>query len=109
MAHASHFYPQGTNLYFIIIARFGDVDAYRQFQSGIIDQIETHGGSLSHHHGIGRLMAPWLETHLGSVQMEILRVLKRHFDPHHILNPGGLLGLDLTKDQRRSDQVRSNA
>jgi alkyldihydroxyacetonephosphate synthase len=94
MTHASHFYPQGTNLYFIFIARMNDVEAYREFQSGIIDQIERHGGSLSHHHGVGRMMAPWMERHLGTVQMEVLRALKRHFDPKGIMNPGGTLGLD---------------
>ena len=38
MTHASHFYPQGTNLYFIFFARM-DVDEYVTFQSGIIDQM----------------------------------------------------------------------
>ncbi|MCK7506873.1 MAG: hypothetical protein MZV70_24305 [Desulfobacterales bacterium] len=38
LTHASHFYPQGTNLYFIFFARM-NVDEYVTFQSGIIDQI----------------------------------------------------------------------
>lgn len=95
MTHASHFYPQGTNLYFIFIARMNDLDEYRSFQAGIIDRIETHGGSLSHHHGVGKMMAPWMERHLGTKQMEVLHALKRHFDPHNMMNPGGTLGLDL--------------
>jgi len=93
MTHASHFYPQGTNLYFIFIARM-DVDEYVAFQSGIIDQIIKHGGTLSHHHGVGRMLGPWMEGHLGPEQMAILRALKQHFDPHNIMNPGGQLGLD---------------
>lgn len=103
MTHASHFYPQGTNLYFIYMGCFEDVEVYRQFQAGIIDAIVAHGGSLSHHHGIGRLMAPWMETSLGKRQVDVLRALKHHFDPHNILNPGGLLGLDLrVQSQRRT-------
>jgi alkyldihydroxyacetonephosphate synthase len=101
MTHASHFYPQGTNLYFIFIGRFESVDAYRAFQAGILDRIQAHGGALSHHHGIGRMIAPWIEGHLGETQMAVLRALKAHFDPHGILNPGGLLGLDLDPEQRR--------
>ncbi|MGD0274776.1 MAG: FAD-binding oxidoreductase [Syntrophales bacterium] len=93
MTHASHFYPQGTNLYFIFIARM-DVDEYVTFQSDIIDQIVKYGGTLSHHHGVGRLLAPWMEFHLGSEQMAVLRAVKHHFDPHNIMNPGGQLGLD---------------
>ena len=98
MTHASHFYPQGTNLYFIFMARMNDMEEYREFQAGIIDQIEKHGGSLSHHHGVGRMMASWMEKHLGTMQMDVLRALKRHFDPNSIMNPGGTLGLDLTPD-----------
>ncbi|MBI4965742.1 MAG: FAD-binding oxidoreductase [Desulfomonile tiedjei] len=95
MTHASHFYPQGTNLYFIFITRTKDLADYRKFHRAIIDRIEEHGGSLSHHHGVGKMMAPWMERHIGSVQMEVLRALKRHFDPNSIMNPGGTLGLDL--------------
>lgn len=93
MTHASHFYPHGTNLYFILLARM-EVDEYVEFQNGILDKVLEHGGTPSHHHGIGRLLAPWMEPHLGKEQMEVLRALKRHFDPHGIMNPGGQLGLD---------------
>jgi alkyldihydroxyacetonephosphate synthase len=93
MTHASHFYPQGTNLYFIFLARMG-VDEYIPFQNGVIEQMIKFGGTLSHHHGVGRLLAPWMETHLGKEQMAVLRAVKRHFDPNGIMNPGGQLGLD---------------
>jgi alkyldihydroxyacetonephosphate synthase len=94
MTHASHFYPQGTNLYFIFIARMNDPEEFRKFQRGIIDNIQKYGGSLSHHHGVGRMIGPWMEKHLGKEQMAVLRALKQHFDPHNIMNPGGQLGLD---------------
>ena len=90
MTHASHFYAQGTNLYFIFITKMQDIDEFRLFQRGIIDKIEENFGSLSHHHGVGRMMAPWMERHLGEKQMDILRAIKNHFDPHNIMNPGGL-------------------
>lgn len=94
MTHASHFYPQGTNLYFIFIVRMNDPEEFRKFQRGIIDSIQKNGGSLSHHHGVGRMIGPWMEKHLGKEQMDVLRDLKKHFDPHGIMNPGGQLGLD---------------
>ena len=94
MTHASHFYPQGTNLYFIFITRMADAEDDRAFHRGIIRCILEAGGSLSHHHGVGRMMGPFLQDHLGSEQMAVLRALKRHFDPHGIMNPGGALGLD---------------
>jgi len=101
MTHASHFYSTGTNLYFIFLGRFESVDDYRGFHTGIIDHIQENGGSLSHHHGVGRMMAPWMETHLGKEQMDVLRALKKHFDPNHIMNPGGQLGLDLDSQHVR--------
>ncbi|NLA40445.1 MAG: FAD-binding oxidoreductase [Smithella sp.] len=94
MTHASHFYPQGTNLYFIFIVHMKDPEEFRKFQRGIIDSIQKHGGSLSHHHGVGRMIGPWMEGHLGKEQMDVLRALKKHFDPQGIMNPGGQLGLD---------------
>jgi alkyldihydroxyacetonephosphate synthase len=101
MTHASHFYPQGTNLYFIFIAKMENINEYKEFQDGIIDRIQKHGGSLSHHHGIGKMISPWMEQHLGTEQMNVLRALKKHFDPHNIMNPGGTLGLDLPEAERR--------
>ena len=66
-----------------------------------LEEIERQGGSLSHHHGVGKLLAPWMDRHLGSREMGILRALKRHFDPRGVMNPGGTLGLDL--DGSRGD------
>jgi alkyldihydroxyacetonephosphate synthase len=100
MTHASHFYPQGTNLYFIFIAHMNDPEEFRKFQRGIIDNIQKYGGSLSHHHGIGRMIGPWMEIHLGKEQMAVLSALKKHFDPHNIMNPGGQLGLDDISERR---------
>jgi len=94
MTHASHFYPQGTNLYFIFISPMDDIEEYRRFQSGIIEQIAAHGGSLSHHHGVGKMIGPWMANHLGEQQMNVLRAVKNHFDPHGIMNPGGTLGFE---------------
>ena len=54
---------------------------------------------MSHHHGIGKAFAPWLKGYLGEKEFEVYKVLKKHFDPENLLNPGGTLGLDLTPEQ----------
>ena len=92
--HASHFYPQGTNLYFIFILKPDSPEEFFEFRSRVVDRIVEFGGSVSHHHGIGKLLAPWMERFLGREQMEALRAVKRHFDPNDIMNPGGQLGFD---------------
>ena len=88
LTHASHFYEQGTNLYFIFIIKEDDVDVYTEFQEGLLDTIQKSGGSLSHHHGVGRMVSKWMPEHLGENQMNVLRALKQHFDPNNIMNPG---------------------
>jgi alkyldihydroxyacetonephosphate synthase len=101
MTHASHFYPQGANLYFIFIARMDSPEEYLDYQASILDAIRQHGATMSHHHGIGKMTAPWLEGQIGTNQLEIFRALKRHLDPHNVMNPGGTLALDLPPDRKR--------
>ncbi len=101
MTHASHFYSNGTNLYFIFILKPESKEAYTEFYNGMIDAMINHGGSISHHHGMGKLFGPWMEAHLGKEQMGVLSALKAHFDPDNIMNPGGTLGLDLGDDEKR--------
>jgi alkyldihydroxyacetonephosphate synthase len=99
MTHLSHAYPQGTNLYFIFITKITDIDEYLKLQYGILQAVQESGAAMSHHHGIGKQTGPWLEKQIGSGNMDILRVLKRHFDPENIMNPGGTLGLDMNEEQ----------
>ena len=97
MVHMSHFYPQGTNLYIIFTGIFKDIKEFSGFQQGIIKAIINHGGSLSHHHGIGKLLAPYFEDYIGKNEMSFLKAAKKHFDPNNIMNPGGTLGFDKLK------------
>lgn len=100
MTHMSHCYPQGANLYFIFIAKMGQ-EEFVEFHRGMLDAIQSSGATMSHHHGIGKMTAPWLEGQIGSNELEVFRALKRHFDPHNVLNPGGTLALDLPDEERR--------
>ncbi len=98
--HMSHFYPYGSNLYFIFGVK-GNVQDYVNYRTGLVDAMVKAGGSPSHHHGVGRLMHPWIERFLGKEEMDVLRALKRHFDPNNIMNPGYQLGLDVPEDLKR--------
>ncbi len=100
MTHMSHVYPQGANLYWIFITRMSDPEEYRAFHAGILTAIQKSGASMSHHHGIGKMFAPWLEGSLGRNEYAVLRALKQHFDPDNIMNPGGTLGFDLDDSQK---------
>jgi alkyldihydroxyacetonephosphate synthase len=99
--HLSHLYPQGANLYFIFIAKMTELDDFLSYHRGILDHIQQSGAAMSHHHGIGKMFAPWLEGQIGENQMNVFRTLKHHFDPDNIMNPGGTLGLDLDESEKR--------
>jgi alkyldihydroxyacetonephosphate synthase len=47
------------------------------------------------------MLAPWFEGAVGTNQLELLRAIKRHLDPHNIMNPGGTLALDLDKAKKK--------
>ncbi len=99
MTHISHAYPQGANLYFIFVIKFKGINEYLDLQYSILEAMARSGAAISHHHGVGKQTAPWLEEQIGSLCMDVIRVLKQHFDPHAIMNPGGTLGLDMSAEQ----------
>lgn len=99
--HISHCYPQGANLYFIFITRMDDPEAFRAYHSTILDAIQRSGASMSHHHGIGKMFAPWLEGQLGRKELGVFRALKDYFDPDYTMNPGGTIGLDVPEEEKR--------
>jgi len=98
--HMSHFYPYGTNLYFIYGVK-GKLQDYIRYRTGLVDAMVGAGGTPSHHHGVGRLMHPWMERVLGKQEMDVLRALKHFFDPNDIMNPGVQLGLDVPDELQR--------
>ncbi|MBX3028380.1 FAD-binding oxidoreductase [bacterium] len=92
--HSSHSYAQGTNIYFTFVAKPGDPTAaeptYLECWKQAMEATLRCGGTICHHHGIGRLRAPWMAAEHGSA-LELLRAVKRALDPNGILNPGVLL------------------
>jgi alkyldihydroxyacetonephosphate synthase len=94
--HSSHSYINGTNMYFNY---FYDIDCPPEdendrFYTPIIDIIceETlrFGGSIVHHHGIGKARAKWIRDEYGS-SFVMLETLKRAFDPHGVMNAGTII------------------
>lgn len=97
MVHISHVYENGANLYFTFLSPMKkgyEVNDYTQYHKGLVDVINGNGGSLSHHHGVGRALAPWMESQLGKPGLGLMQAIKNHLDPNGIMNPGGTLGLN---------------
>lgn len=98
MAHVSHLYPTGASLYLTVLARRieGDTpDAREQWRAAKVAATQAvldHGGTLTHHHGVGRDHAPWLAREVGDLGVELIAAAKRTLDPAGVLNPGTLVG-----------------
>jgi alkyldihydroxyacetonephosphate synthase len=94
MCHVSHLYPGGASLYFTVLAaqdRDDPVGQWQKAKAAACDAIVAAGGTLTHHHAIGRDHAPWLAQELGDLGWEVLRTVKDRVDPAGIMNPGTLL------------------
>lgn len=93
-AHSSHSYLQGTCLYVTLVLRPESLAAgealYERCWDTAMEATLAAGGSISHHHGIGRVRRRWLREELGSAYA-LLPALKAALDPKGILNPGVLL------------------
>ncbi|MCS6984252.1 MAG: FAD-binding oxidoreductase [Leptospiraceae bacterium] len=90
LSHISHAYETGANLYFVFVSpmHVEEEREFERFHKGLVEVILRNGGALSHHHGIGRLFAPYLAAAVGKVGMSIYKGVKRTLDPAGILNPG---------------------
>jgi alkyldihydroxyacetonephosphate synthase len=92
--HLSHVYPSGSSLYFTFLINGADERAaettYRQAWDEAAASCAAAGGTITHHHGVGRLKAPYLTAELGAAGAGTLDRIRAALDPAGIMNPGGL-------------------
>jgi alkyldihydroxyacetonephosphate synthase len=91
--HVSHLYPTGASLYFTVLGRREADGAaqWRRLKAAATDAIVGAGGTITHHHAVGRDHRPWLTDEVGQLGLDVLRTLKDRCDPAGIMNPGKLL------------------
>ncbi|MFI6322285.1 FAD-binding oxidoreductase [Nonomuraea sp. NPDC050556] len=93
MCHISHVYETGASLYFTVVTA-QDADPLAQWEAAktaVNEAIGTAGGTISHHHGVGRDHREAYAAEVGPVGVEILRAIKQRVDPEGVLNPGVLI------------------
>ena len=92
--HLSHLYPSGSSLYFtFLIGAADDHEAetiYRAAWHAAAESCAEAGGTITHHHGVGRLKAPFLTQDLGETGTAVLNTIRAALDPAGIMNPGGM-------------------
>lgn len=94
MAHMSHAYPDGCSIYFTFAGSGrDDADCQSRYEHAWRDAMSaamSAGGTLSHHHGVGRSKAPRMGDEIG-LGVELVSAIRRALDPAEVLNPGNLL------------------
>jgi len=64
------------------------IEHYQRCVDAALQACLAEGGSISHHHGIGRGKQNWMKEEHGQAGWELLRTLKQAIDPENIFNPG---------------------
>jgi alkyldihydroxyacetonephosphate synthase len=95
--HSSHSYLNGTNLYFVHYYNLVDIRPeeeitkyHHPIKKIIVEETLKLGGTMCHHHGVGKHRAPWIKDEYGS-SYYMLETLKRAFDPNGIMNIGTII------------------
>lgn len=87
-------YDSGCCIYFYMGFNYGTLDDpignYEAIEESAREEILACGGSLSHHHGIGKMRARFYPKVVGKAGLSLYRATKHHLDPNHVFATGNL-------------------
>ena len=90
----THVYPDGPAPYFTVMApavRGGEVEQWDEIKAAASEAVIDGGGTITHHHSVGRDHRPWYDRQRPAPFAAALRAAKAELDPAGILNPGVLI------------------
>ena len=90
----THIYPDGPAPYFSFhaLGRHGALlDQWRAIKNAAGDALMAAGGTITHHHAVGRDHRPWYDRQRPELFAVALRAAKRALDPKGVMNPGVLI------------------
>jgi alkyldihydroxyacetonephosphate synthase len=90
----THVYPDGPAPYFTILApavRGGEVGQWDEIKAAASEAVIEGGGTITHHHAVGRDHRPWYDRQRPDPFAAALRAAKAEVDPAAMLNPGVLI------------------
>ena len=94
MCRFTHVYPDGPAPYFTILAparRGSEAEQWNEIKAAVSDVVIDAGGTITHHHAVGRDHRTWYDRQRPEPFANALRAAKRALDPAGILNPGVLI------------------
>lgn len=90
----THAYPDGPAPYYTVLApgrRGSELEQWDAIKTAAGDAISRQGGTITHHHAVGRDHRPWYDRERPDGFARALAAAKRALDPAGVLNPGVLL------------------
>jgi alkyldihydroxyacetonephosphate synthase len=90
----THVYPDGPAPYYTILApgkRGSEMEQWEEIRTAASDLLIKLGGTITHHHAVGRDHRPWYDRQRPDGFAKALRAAKLALDPKSILNPGVLI------------------
>jgi alkyldihydroxyacetonephosphate synthase len=90
----THVYPDGPAPYYTVLAparRGAELEQWAEIKSAASEAVLSLGGTITHHHAIGRDHRPWYDRQRPDAFARALAAVKRELDPAGILNPGVLI------------------
>ncbi|HMW46069.1 MAG TPA: FAD-linked oxidase C-terminal domain-containing protein, partial [Solirubrobacterales bacterium] len=90
----THVYPDGAAPYFTVLAparRGSEVAQWDEIKAAASQAIIENGGTITHHHAVGRDHRPWYDQQRPDQFAAALTAAKSAVDPDHMLNPGVLI------------------
>jgi alkyldihydroxyacetonephosphate synthase len=90
----THVYPDGPAPYYTVLAparRGGELEQWAQIKAAASEAVLAGGGTITHHHAVGREHRPWYDRPRPEAFATALRGAKAALDPGGVLNPGVLL------------------
>jgi len=90
----THVYPDGAAPYFTVLApaiRGGEVEQWDEIKAAVSEALIDAGGTITHHHAVGRDHRPWYDRQRPAPFAAALRAAKTELDPAGMLNPGVLI------------------
>lgn len=92
----THVYPDGPAPYYTwegLGRRGAELEMYDEIKRAGADAIMAAGGTITHHHAVGRMHRPWYDQQRPEPFAQVLRAAKQAVDPKGVLNPGLLIDL----------------
>jgi alkyldihydroxyacetonephosphate synthase len=90
----THVYPDGPAPYYTVLAparRGSELEQWDAIKRAAADAVIAGGGTITHHHAVGRDHRPWYDRQRPGPFAQALAGAKASLDPAGILNPGVLI------------------